>query len=109
MVHSIRMVLDSQKRRYMKIGFVFWLAIVISMPLSAAGYTAALLLTFAGFIGFFGIILRMQYGAFRCPKCGVNLFGLLYYPKMTQVFAFPSEYRFCPGCGKNFDETSAAQ
>lgn len=89
----------------MKIAGFSWLTFVLTFPVLASGYKQVLWLTIPAFFGFFLSGLRLQLGGIKCPRCQVNLFGLIWYPTAMIIFGIPKQYQYCPGCGVNFNES----
>lgn len=115
MKETIRTLLESKMRYFMRIAFGAWLYLLVTGILAAflekEGkniHWISYLLIIPGFAIFFITILRMQLSGIKCPECGVNLFGLCWYPRskfrIKFLFSFPAEFRYCPGCAKELDE-----
>ena len=111
MKETIRIQLKRSLRPYLRVVFLSWLLIAAIIILSILFGKKAEWIHFfiiPVFLVFFITLLRMQCGGIKCPVCGVNLYGLCFFPnpkfKFPYHFSFSNVYHYCPGCAKKLDE-----
>ena len=108
MDQNIRSYLVAKHKSFVRIFFGGY-ALMIAVALIGARIGAVWLLVPA-VIAFMAIFLSFLWRGIPCPKCGVNLLCLIWYlptrSLWSRFWSFPKEYRFCPGCGVSFDESS---
>lgn len=102
MENTIRAHLNQAMSKHLRGTFLAWITFA-ACAVAGIINPKFQMLAFLPLVVFMALIIRAQFGGIRCPKCGVNLFQTMFYPRMRFSLKYPPEFKFCPGCGTSMD------